>query len=181
MTASPLWSPDNLRLWLSAPVPPDLLSDVGCSLPPGGQLQFSYLYCGHRGSERVTWGGECTWQSFLSPWGGGRKPKEGLPPQTAGPRAPRGVVGTASSAGHALACVTCRPWACYAQRKRKRGSWCVRRPRPGEAPSPAGLWHAPRLRGCRRGHESWSLVCPVCMLSPCPVPSRSVSGPHVFL
>lgn len=45
LTASPLWSPDDLRLWLSVPVPPGLLSDIGCSLHPAGQPRFSHLCC----------------------------------------------------------------------------------------------------------------------------------------
>lgn len=49
----------------------------------------------------------------------------------------------------------------------------------GKAPTPTGLRHTPCHRGCPRARGSWSLVCPACMVSPCPVPSRPVSRPHV--
>lgn len=101
LTASPLWSPDDPRLWLSVPVPPGLLSDIGCSLHPAGQPRFSHPCCDVVGLSEAL-GALNAWDShFFPPGGAAGSPRRAL--------TPRGVLGTAASAVCALACVICWP------------------------------------------------------------------------
>lgn len=163
LTASPLWSPDDPRLWLSVPVPPGLLSDIGCSLHPAGQPRFSHPCCDVVGLSEALGAPNARDSHFFPPGGAAGSPRRAL--------TPRGVLGTAASAVCALACVICWPLGLCPVRTEAWFLVCSQttaggRPRPRPASGTP-----PRLRGCRCARGSWlvargvSSAPPACSLS----------------
>lgn len=176
LTASPLWSPDDPRLWLSVPVPPGLLSDIGCSLHPAGQPRFSHPCCDVVGLSEALGAPNARDSHFFPPGGAAGSPRRALSSQ-------RG-------AGNGRLCCLrfglCHLLAAGVMPSANGGVvlGVLADHGRGKAPSPTSLGHAPRLRGCRCARGSWLMESRLPRLHALSVPCSllpSIRSPRLSL